>query len=366
MDILRIFHEKPWHILLISSLVFTSTLTYLITSDIFRADARTKLDVCLFHLRQKQAAAYRRHSSISPNQTCFNSNYLNRLRHRQKLPFLPSRSSPTASKCPHGNASILVLSPFQEFPGYFSRFLGNVMSLTYPHCLLRIVIGIDQSLDGSAPVFQQHVKKLPHKFHSLEVHPLLVSDADADKIPRFANRHRKDIQFIRRRKLAKIRNALLFSALQDEKYVFWLDSDVRKIPPDILQTLISAQVPVVVPSCLYRKSLSEFDVYDRNSWRETEASRKFLKSKDSNYLMLEGYGNNTLRRYLPDLASEGSLVRLDGVGACCLLVEANVHKQGAIFPFYIINNHIETEGFAQVAKLLGYQVYGMPRVHVIH
>lgn len=365
MDILKIFHEKPWHILLISSLVFTSTLTYLITSDIFRTDARAKLDVCLFHLRQKQATASHRHLTVSHNQTCFSSNYLNRLRLRQKLPSAPSRLD-ASLKCPHRNATILILSPFEEFPGYFRRFLGNIMSLTYPHCLIRIAIGIDQSLDGMPPDFQKLVKKLVHKFRALEVHTLSVSDTDADKLPKFADRHRKDIQLVRRRKLAKVRNALLFSALRDEKYVFWLDSDVREVPADILQTLISAHVPVVVPSCLYRKSLSEFDVYDRNSWRETEESRKFLNSKDRNFLMLEGYENKTLRRYLPHLASEGSLVKLDGVGACCLLVDANVHRQGAIFPFYLVNNHIETEGFAQVVKLLGYQSYGMPNVSVIH
>jgi len=60
------------------------------------------------------------------------------------------------------------------------------------------------------------------------------------------------------------------------------------------------------------------------------------------------------------------ILALDGVGGTALLVKAEVHRDGAMFtpfPFYHL---IETEGFAKMAKRLGWQSFGLPGYLVYH
>ena len=59
-------------------------------------------------------------------------------------------------------------------------------------------------------------------------------------------------------------------------------------------------------------------------------------------------------------------MELDGVGGGALLVKADVHRDGAMFPLFPFYHLIETEGFAKMAKRLGYQVYGLPNYLVYH
>jgi len=82
-------------------------------------------------------------------------------------------------------------------------------------------------------------------------------------------------------------------------------------------------------------------------------------------LMIEGY-RTTKRRYLNDLKGEADLVRLDGVGGCVLLVAAELHRSGLVFPPFVFDHHIETEGLAKMAARMGVTLYGLPSVNVIH
>jgi mannan polymerase complexes MNN9 subunit len=53
-------------------------------------------------------------------------------------------------------------------------------------------------------------------------------------------------------------------------------------------------------------------------------------------------------------------VDLDGVGGTALLVKAEVHRDGAMFPPFPFYHLIETEGFAKMASRLGWKSYGLP------
>lgn len=59
-------------------------------------------------------------------------------------------------------------------------------------------------------------------------------------------------------------------------------------------------------------------------------------------------------------------VPLDAVGGTCTLVKAAVHRDGAIFPTFPYQHQVETEGFAKMAKALGYSVWGLPNYLVFH
>ncbi|XP_029651317.1 mannan polymerase complex subunit mnn9 [Octopus sinensis] len=366
MNLPKIFYQKPWHLLVLCIVVLTSSLTYLITADIFRTDARLKLDICLYHLHMREAKAYRHHSFRLLNQTCRTiTQQVTSQPNRDKIQYTTTASE-TENDCRYVLPSILILTPFDNFASFFNQYFNILNSLSYPHCRLRIAIGIDKYGVPSPKLAQRQVSKISHKFRSIEVYHLDIPDDATLMLARHSDKHNETIQLNRRRRLAQVRNFLLMSALRDEKYVLWLDSDLREVPHDLIQTLLSAHVPIVVPSCMYRKAPNTLDIYDRNSWRETKESKEYLNSKEPGYLMLEGYMNKSLRQYLPELKHEGKVVSLDGVGSSCLLVDANVHRRGVIFPPYLVNHHLESEGFAQIAKSLNYQLFGMPNIVVIH
>ncbi|GMF04686.1 unnamed protein product [[Candida] boidinii] len=59
-------------------------------------------------------------------------------------------------------------------------------------------------------------------------------------------------------------------------------------------------------------------------------------------------------------------MELDGVGGACVLVKADVHRDGAMSPTFPFYHLIETEGFAKMTKRLGYQVVGLPNYLIYH
>lgn len=60
------------------------------------------------------------------------------------------------------------------------------------------------------------------------------------------------------------------------------------------------------------------------------------------------------------------IINLDGVGGTALLVKADVHRDGAMFPPFPFYHLIETEGFAKMARRLGWKSYGLPNYYVRH
>ncbi|HEX3245840.1 MAG TPA: hypothetical protein VHX16_10585, partial [Chloroflexota bacterium] len=91
------------------------------------------------------------------------------------------------------------------------------------------------------------------------------------------------------------------------------------------------------------------------------------------------------RLHLDDLRDEGELVELDAVGATVLLVRADVHREGLIYPTFLygranprirrghrrdldgqLDGEIETEGLGIMAHDMGYRCWGMPGFEVIH
>ena len=256
---------------------------------------------------------------------------------------------------------ILLLTPISNSAKKLEHYFRNLCSLSYPHHLISVALGEDSSVDRSYEIASEYAFNLRNYFHNVTVHKL--SDKLGAK-PR-GTRHDREFQQVRRGHLALARNELLARSLADEDWVLWMDSDVKHIPHDIIQHLLSAHQDIVVPTCMYLMADGSPQLYDRNTWRETNESLEFLSKMDKDFLMLEGYSNSA-RIYLPSLASEGVLVTVDGVGGCVLLIRASCHRKGLVFPPFVIDNHIETEGLAKMAVHMGMQAYGFPRLKVIH
>jgi hypothetical protein len=168
------------------------------------------------------------------------------------------------------------------------------------------------------------------------------------RIPPGLSRWAQGIQYDRRTILAKSRNHLLFRALDDEDWVLWLDVDVIEYPADILERILSTGKDIVQPHCVTDYGGPTFD---RNAWRD--------------------HG----RLHMDDLREEGELVELDAVGGTMLLVRADLHREGLIFPPSRYGKEsprarptgeVETEGLGIMALDMGYRCWGMPRLEIKH
>lgn len=75
----------------------------------------------------------------------------------------------------------------------------------------------------------------------------------------------------------------------------------------------------------------------------------------------KGFG----RTYLDELRGQG-LVRVDSVGGTALLVRADLHRDGLIFPPFPYLHLIETEGLAAMARDMGTACWALPDLEVVH
>ena len=257
---------------------------------------------------------------------------------------------------------VLILTPIKNAESTLKGYFRLLCSLDYPHHLISVAIGEDSSTDNTQQMAEALVKQIQGYFNRVEFYKL---DLEFN-LPARVTRHSYKWQLPRRRHLAKVRNQLLHRALRDEEWVLWLDSDLVYYKPDLIQHLLSAEKDIVAAACMTKDAPGKYFIYDRNSWRETEASLNFIEGKIPGYLMLEGYYEPTMRIYLPKLGYEGDLVKIDGVGGCALLVRASCHRNGLIFPPFVYKHHIETEGLAKMAEEFKCEVYGMPNYFVIH
>jgi hypothetical protein len=202
-------------------------------------------------------------------------------------------------------------------------------------------------------------------------------------------RHGQAAQRARRAVMARSRNHLLASALREgDEWALWVDADLHGYPPGVLRSLLGARAQVVVPNCVMEPGGRS---YDLNSWRlggtrapgnnasveDVRAAHDRLHAallaggQPPDLLQLEGYGH-TGHVYLHHLAKAaeprrgGGAVRLDAVGGAMLLVDAELHRQGLVFPPYAHRHRIETEGLSMLALDMGVLSWGLPDVEVLH
>lgn len=281
----------------------------------------------------------------------------------------------TITADPIGNQEhILILTPMARF---YQEYWDNLLKLSYPHELITLGFILPKSKEGNAATtaLQQQIHKTqkqgPEKdrFKSIiilrqDIEPALTSQDETE-------RHRFNNQKARRSVMAKARNSLLFTTLgPTTSWVLWLDSDIVESPPSLIQDLASFDKPLIVPNCFQKfyddqtKKMSERP-YDFNNWQDSEVAQQMAANMGSEEVLLEGYEQmatyRALMAYMTTDDSDRSLVvPLDGVGGTALLVKADVHRDGAMFPSFPFYHLIETEGFAKMAKRLGWQPYGLP------
>lgn len=180
----------------------------------------------------------------------------------------------------------------------------------------------------------------------------------------------------RRAAMSRARNSLLFTTIgPSTAWVLWLDADIIETPPTLIQDLASHDKPVIVPNCFQRFTDEDgkkaIRPYDFNSWQDSETAQELAKTMGPDEILLEGYAEMpTYRTLMARLAEmdgsrdQGRIMSLDGVGGTALMVKAEVHRDGAMFPPFAFYHLMETEGFAKMARRLGWQCFGLPNYFV--
>jgi hypothetical protein len=248
-------------------------------------------------------------------------------------------------------ATVLILTPMKSARPHLSGYFAGLEALTFPHA--RLSLGILEG-DSADDTFSELGRLIPVACRGFSSKTLLKKDFGA-VIPPGVSRHEPVYQAARRAALARARNHLLFRALRDQDWVLWLDVDVVEYPPDILEQLIALDLDIVHPHCVLKQGGASFD---RNAWCDNG------------------------RTHLEDLRGRGR-VRLDSVGGTMLLVRADRHRDGLVFPPFFYGKQsrwvrlphpqrgqnvgeIETEGLAIMAKDMGIECWGLPDLEIRH
>jgi peptide chain release factor subunit 1 len=246
--------------------------------------------------------------------------------------------------------SVLILTPLKNAAGHLERYAELLGTLQWPHEHLAIGLLESDSTDGT---FEKANAVRP-KLEAAAARIAILKHDFGLNLPPGVPRWAPAYQLVRRTVLARSRNQLLFRALRDEDWVLWIDVDVVEYPPDIVRRLLSYERDIVHPHCVLAHGERTFDL---NAWVD--------------------HGRKTMH----DLRGTGGPVRLDAVGGTMLLVRADLHRDGLIFPPYrygvasdrIRARHpvwgkgeVETEGFGIMAADMGLQCWGLPDLEILH
>jgi len=246
--------------------------------------------------------------------------------------------------------TVLVLTPIKDGAACVDSYCDLLDALTYPRDRLSVGLLEGDSRDASYSAFQGVLPRLARGRRRAQLWKRDFGFHTPLGLPRWA----PQIQVQRRATVARARNHLLLHALDDEQWVLWIDVDVIEYPPDVIERFLSAQRRILHPHCLRAREEITFDL---NAWRD------------------QG------RLHMEDLRSEGDLVRLDAVGGTMLWVDADLHRDGLIFPAFPygagsrtirrpspfgVPGELDTEGFGVLATDMGQQCWGMPGLVIRH
>ncbi len=247
---------------------------------------------------------------------------------------------------------VLILTPVKNAKAHLDRYFALLDRLTFPPEHLSLGLLESDSTDETLAEIERRLPDLARRYRRAQVWKKDFDFHLPADLPRWA----PALQIPRRTILAKSRNHLLMRALDDEDWVLWIDVDLAEYPADILQRLLAYGKDILHPHFVEAPGGKTFDL---NAWAQDGTQG------------------------LAALRGGGDLARLDSVGGSMLLVRADRHRDGLIFPpfFYgrasaaIRRKHplfgnaageIETEGLGIMARDMGLQCWGLPNLEIIH
>lgn len=240
---------------------------------------------------------------------------------------------------------ILILTPVKDAAGSLNRYGQLLETLTYPRNRISIGLLESDSADGTYEKTRELTASLERRFASAKVWKRDFGYT----IPTGLHRSDPAIQRERRAILARSRNHLLSHALAGQQWVLWLDVDVIDYPGDVIQRLLHTGKSIVQPHCVLDYGGPTFD---QNGW-------------------VDGG-----RYHLDDFRASQSIVQLDAVGGTMILIRADLHRDGLIFPPIPYrqghpkgrggDGELETEGLGLLAYDMGETCWGIPDLEILH
>lgn len=280
----------------------------------------------------------------------------------------------TQSKTPIENEEkVLILTPLARF---YQEYWDNLIKINYPHELISLGFIIPKTKEGNAAYqsLQTQITKTQSGPKNKRFASITILRQDTEnplQTQNEAERHKMENQKARRAAMAKARNSLLFTTLgPTTSWVLWLDADIIEFPPTLIQDLAGYDAPIIAPNCFqryYNEKTKSMDIreYDYNNWVDSPTAKELAAKMGKDDILLEGYAEMPTYRSLMAKMYDASAdpyakIKLDGVGGAVLLVKADVHRDGAMFPPFSFYHLIETEGFAKMARRLNWDSYGLP------
>ncbi len=251
-------------------------------------------------------------------------------------------------------SKVLVLTPMRDVAAHLPRYFELLARLRYPAEALSLGILEGDSTDGTAEQLTAHLQNAASRFN--RVHWFQRHWQWLPQGPRWL----PELQPARRAMLARCRNELLQQTLKDEEWVLWIDADLLDYPEDVLSRLLASGKDIVAPHCVLEPGGRTFDM---NSFRFRDPKLKdsVEDMRDEVYVPPEGGA----RAYLAEYRGT-PLLELDGVGGTMLLVRADLHRQGLVFPVAPYRGYLETEGLAMMARDWGIRCWGLPDLEILH
>lgn len=280
---------------------------------------------------------------------------------------------------PVGNQeNVLILTPLARF---YQAYWDNLLALTYPHSLIALGFIIPKNREGNSATaaLQMAISRTQSGPEAKRFASITILRQDFDPPIQSQDekeRHKIEVQKARRSAMSRARNSLLFTTIGPyTSWVLWLDSDIIETPPTLIQDLAAHDKPVLVPNCFQRftndKGEQDTRPYDYNSWQDSDKAAEIAAHMDKDDIIVEGYRDMATFRTLMAMTADKSenrnqkaIISLDGVGGTALLVKAEVHRDGAMFPPFAFYHLMETEGFAKMARRLGWGCWGLPNYFV--
>lgn len=248
---------------------------------------------------------------------------------------------------------VLVLTPMKNAAPYLDSFFACLARLDYPRERLSLGVLEGDSADDTFPRLEEKIAANGTRFQRVSVFRRDYGFVMPAHLPRWSTA----FQYSRRVTLAKARNYLLSRALNEEDWVLWLDVDVIDYPPDVLKRLLAHGKSIIQPDCVTTPGGESFD---RNAWAQKGT------------------------RHIHDFRGLPSPQRLDSVGGTMLLVHADLHREGLVFPPFAFGGRhpairdqnpclppgrageIETEGLGIMALAMGHQPWAAHDIEILH
>ena len=246
---------------------------------------------------------------------------------------------------------ILIAAAVRNARPWLPAYFAHLQRLTYPHQRLTVALVDRGSEDGTSAWLADYLARCPTDFAAVKCIQAAVDATAAALWP--PSRQRQE-----RAALAQSQNLLLAHGLTEESWVLWLDVRCQDSPPALLEQLLGVEEAIVTAHAVDAQGRS----IDHSSFRLKPGAADW----DWSPYLLDGILHPPVghgRAYLNDFKQQ-PLVELDSVGDSVLLVRADLHRRGLLFPPVPYKYHIGAEGLAYLARDMGVRCWGMPQVEV--